>query len=63
MNVVKEKILTQEVTRKQFLQLLAGGGLTLLGFSNFLSFFKVVTQSPAATTTDQHGFGSRKFGV
>ena len=65
MNTVKEKVgtaLQQEVTRKQFVQIVAGGGLTLFGLGNFLSFFKNITQ-PAVATDNHHGFGSRKFGV
>ncbi len=62
-------LLTKEMTRKQFLQLMAGGMLALFGFSNFLAFLSsqgrvpehLIDESPQ--DPGRHGFGSSKFGV
>lgn len=60
--------LETEVTRKQFLQYLAGATLVVFGLGNILSLFggtkiiekQVFLPAPAA---DRNGFGSRRFGV
>lgn len=59
------QFLMQEMTRKQFLQLLAGGIIGLFGFSNLIALImrtNKVAQNPPHDS-DRHGFGSRKFGA
>jgi hypothetical protein len=66
MSSLKKDMLSQEITRKQFLQLIVGSSLLLFGFGNLMSFFKHITgmRNPAGTTPlANHGFGSSKFGV
>lgn len=65
MGIDKNQILAKEISRKQFLQILAGAGFAVFGFSNFLSFVTTVTNPPQAKANDsgRHGFGSSKFGV
>jgi len=56
-------VLDKELTRKQFLQLMLGSGLTLFGFGNLLGLLKLMDTSKAKTADGGHGFGTRKFGV
>jgi hypothetical protein len=67
MSVSKIEILDKEISRKQFLQIIAGSGLTLFGFSNLLAYIRaIVERQPAAAQASAdagHGFGTRKFGV
>lgn len=61
--------LNTEITRKQFLQYMAGAALMVFGLSNLISLFqgtrtierRVLVGTPGA---DGHsGFGTRRFGV
>jgi hypothetical protein len=59
--------LNKEMTRKQFLQAMAGLLLAVFGFHNLVNF---LTSSTGSHTTSQHppatdpdGFGSRRFGA
>ncbi len=64
MKEARNKLLMQEMTRKQFLQFLAGGVIALLGFSNLLSLLMHSgRQTQQLPDTNRHGFGSRKFGA
>lgn len=64
MSIVKVEILDREVTRKEFLTILAGSGLALFGFNNFIAFLQTVTAKPAQSSTNSpDSFGTRKFGV
>ncbi len=65
-NNVRERF-NQEVTRKQFLQYMAGALLMVFGLNNLVSLLlgskpghKVFLQPSGA---DHHGFGSSKFGA
>ena len=67
MKNTKEEILTQQMTRKEFLKLVVLGILSVFGVSNFLSFWmshsKQSTHSNTSVIqTSGHGFGSSKFG-
>ena len=62
MNALKAELFEQELTRKQFLQLLLGSGLALFGFGNFLTFLRTISDKPQSGASAGHGFGSRKFG-
>ena len=62
------ELIKRDVTRKQFLMILSGGLVAILGFGNFISFFESATKhkkdvpKTVSTTTSNNGFGSRKFG-
>jgi len=57
--------LNKEMTRKQFLQYLAGALLMIFGFNNLMTLLlgnksqRILLQPE----TDRSGFGSRKFGA
>jgi hypothetical protein len=61
--------LNTEITRKQFLQYLAGALLMVFGLNNLLSLLTGgktehhVWHQGAPVATDHSGFGSRKFGT
>ena len=60
--------LEAEVTRKQFLQYLAGATLLVLGLGNLISLLggtKIIEKQILIPTsgTDQSAFGSRRFGL
>ena len=59
------ELLAKQMTRKEFLQLVGVGILTVFGVMNFLSFFRVHTGQSQETALQQpsRGFGSSKFGV
>lgn len=65
MNTVKTELLHKEITRKQFLAIVAGAGLAFFGLNNFLSFITQVADSGTGRHIEagRHGFGSSKFGV
>jgi hypothetical protein len=56
----------RDVTRKQFLMILSGGLIAILGFGNFISFFESATKKKTvkqvADDTSPSGYGTRKFG-
>lgn len=57
--------LNKEMTRKQFLQTLAGLMLAVFGFHNLLNFLGASGNphtSSHGKATDPDGFGSRSFG-
>jgi hypothetical protein len=62
------ELIKRDVTRKQFLMILSGGLVAILGFGNFISFFESATKhkkqitKTVSTTSTGNGFGSRKFG-
>jgi len=62
------ELIRRDVTRKQFLVILSGGLIAILGFGNFISFFESATKNKkqsintVATESTSKGFGSRKFG-
>jgi hypothetical protein len=60
--------LTQEITRKQFLQYTATAVLMVFGLDNLIALLtgtKLSHHRPSSgdSATDHAGFGSRKFGV
>ncbi|TAK89697.1 hypothetical protein EPO04_01160 [Patescibacteria group bacterium] len=62
------RLLTQSVTRKQFLQHLLVGIITVLGITNFIHYLK--SETPVSSPHDldpnnpsRRGFGSSKFGA
>lgn len=59
--------LSQEITRKQFLQYMAAAVLMVFGLNNLISLLtgsKLEHHLGAPSGRDaQHGFGSSKFGV
>jgi hypothetical protein len=61
------QLLEREMTRKQFLQLLLGGSVALLGFGNVLNLLSspdlASNESTKAGTPQSNGFGTSKFGV
>ena len=64
MNIVKIEVLDKEITRKQFLQLLAGSSLALFGANNFIAFFHNMTgKTQPLAAQNGADFGTRKFGV
>jgi hypothetical protein len=65
MREFRNKLLTKEMTRKQFLQFMAGALVAFLGMSNFLSFLSKHSEHPnkSVVNDSSHGFGSRKFGA
>jgi len=63
-----QRLLTQSVTRKQFLQHLLVGIITVLGITNFITYLRSSTpvSSPLeldSSSQKRRGFGSSKFGV
>jgi NAD dependent epimerase/dehydratase family enzyme len=57
-----QQLLQQEVTRKQFIQVMALAIVSILGFSNLLNLLTGAVK-PAKVADASHGFGSNKFGV
>jgi hypothetical protein len=64
-NDLRNQLLQREMTRKEFLQWVAGACAILLGFGNLLSLLTRYSKTEEKTVqaTDRHGFGSRKFGA
>jgi len=64
MREVRSQLLTREMTRKQFLQLMGAGVIAVFGFGNLLSLLARSggAHSDKKTDAERHGFGSRKFG-
>ena len=67
MKITKEELLTKPMDRKQFLLFAGMGLLSMLGISNFVSFWMghPKQQAPSngpAIQTSGHGFGSSRFG-
>lgn len=62
---LRDQLLNKHMTRKQFLQYMAGAVIVALGIKNFLNLFANYNQSilPETTKKPEAGFGSRKFGV
>jgi hypothetical protein len=58
---VKE-LIGREVSRKDFLKLLAGGAVVLFGLNNLIAYFMQAKHSQPGSLPTTHGFGSRKFG-
>jgi len=65
MSSVKKEILSQEITRKQFVTIMVGGVVAVFGFNNLLAFITGVTNPHHANhdASGRHGFGASKFGV
>lgn len=65
-NEIQER-LTQELSRKQFLQLIGGALLMVFGFNNLVAL--LLGKKPGHNVFIQqsiearHGFGSSKFGI
>lgn len=64
----RTKLLSKQMTRREFLQFAGSSVLILFGLSNILALInhtKKVTETPAKTAPVKAaaGFGSRKFGV
>lgn len=60
------KLLQKEVTRKEFLQCVAGGLIFVFGFHNLLSLlqrYRQADQVQPHQTDALSGFGTRKFGA
>ena len=59
-----KQILTREMTRKEFLQLVFGLVVAAFGFSRFISMLTSTNSTPESDTANKsHGFGSSKFGL
>lgn len=61
-----QELMTKELTRKQFLQLLGVMIIGLLGFNNLINMLTHYSRGQAnnrAQLQDKNGFGSNKFGV
>ena len=59
-----DELLRKELTRKQFIQMMLLGVVSVLGFQNVLSMLTRVSDKPAAATKKaSSGFGNSKFGV
>ncbi len=65
MNDKYQELIGKELSRKDFLKLIGGGIVVLLGVSNFVNYLLHFQRtSPSRVTVEaQHGFGSRKFGA
>lgn len=64
MNTRLEDILGKELSRRDFLKVIAGSLLLVMGAQNLISYianFKPTEARPARDTA-AHGFGSSKFG-
>ena len=66
---LREK-LSEEITRKQFLQYLTGAVLMVLGLNNLISLLTgsrlekhIYVHDAPNTGTDHSGFGNRSFGT
>ncbi|MFA5004289.1 MAG: hypothetical protein WC498_03385 [Candidatus Saccharimonadales bacterium] len=58
--------LSKEITRKQFLQYVAGAVLVVFGFDNLMRLLTGSnrhTHGVLSNPDGRHGFGSRKFGA
>jgi len=59
--------LAKEITRKQFLQYMAGAVLTIFGFGNLINLLTGGKHAHhllgGTVDNNRHGFGSSKFGV
>ncbi len=66
MEPVKE-LLSRQMTRQEFLKVAVVAILTLIGVGNFMNLMKShsrqSSQPASIDTTNQNGFGSRKFGA
>lgn len=63
-----KELLAKQMTRKEFLQIIGVGILTVFGVSNFLSLLgsrsqPTVRSREVASNDSSRGFGSRKFGM
>jgi len=60
-----QQIIQQELTRKQFVQLLGALIISILGFDNILKLLSKAnrTESGKNAASGEHGFGSSKFGI
>lgn len=55
--------LQREMTRKQFLQLMAVAVFSILGINNLVNLLSRTAKSAApANPSERHGFGASKFG-
>ena len=64
MNEKYQELVEREVSRKDFIKLIGGGIIALIGMSNFISYLAHFhrTGTPKPTIESRHGFGSRTFG-
>jgi hypothetical protein len=64
---LQEKLSKKHMTRREFLQFMAGSFLVLFGLGNIIAFLSQMKTSAepteVASTQANHGFGSRKFGA
>ena len=60
-----QQIMQQELTRKQFVQLLGALVVSILGFDNLLKLLTKANRSASGkhAAGDGRGFGSSKFGI
>ena len=59
-NDLRVQVMTQQMSRKQFLQYVGGVLIVLLGYSHFINSIKHFSGSKKEA---KHGFGSSRFGV
>lgn len=64
MNTRLQTVLSKELSRRDFLKLVAGAILMVVGIQNFMSYLSNFKKSdtPVLSDANAHGFGSRKFG-
>lgn len=58
-------LLEREVTRREFLQIMAGGIAVIFGVHNLISYIMSFNHDKKASEAvgTSHGFGSRSFGA
>jgi hypothetical protein len=63
--VAGNKILDQQMTRKEFVLYLAMGMASIFGIKNFIDFFtgNAIHHNSSTTTEAQSDYGNRKYGV
>jgi hypothetical protein len=63
---LRDQLLSKQMSRKQFLQYMAGAVIVALGVKNFLNLFTQYNNKALGNgqaTESKKGFGSSKFGV
>ena len=60
-----QDLLSRQMTRKEFLQVLGMAILTLIGVGNFIALWRKQSEASGQSARDQaaSGFGSRRFGA